>query len=76
MYGINTIIKRGIWQPVQFQSVSRSWNEMSFYRISVLMLPTSIQRYDKKLFLIQVQNERLTKIFTGLTCNIPDTPGT
>ena len=50
IYGINTIIKCGTWQPVIFQLVSRPWNEMIFYRISELMLPTIIQRYDKKSF--------------------------
>ena len=50
MYVINTIIKCGTWQPVKFQSVSRFWNEISFYGISELMLPTLIQRYDKKSF--------------------------
>ena len=50
IYGINTIIKCGIWQPVKFHLVSRSWNEMIFYRISELMLPALIQRYDKKSF--------------------------
>ena len=35
---INTIIKFGPWQPVKFQLISRSWNEMIFYRISELML--------------------------------------
>ena len=38
VYGIKTIIKYGTWQPVKFQLVSRSWNEMIFYRISELML--------------------------------------
>ena len=50
MYGINTIIKCGTWQPVKFQLVSCSWNKMIFYRISELMLPTLIQGYDKKSF--------------------------
>ena len=31
IYGINTIIKCGTWQPVKFQLVSRSWNEMVFF---------------------------------------------
>ena len=47
---IQTIIKCGSWQPVKFQLVSCSRNEMIFYRISELMLPTLIQRYDKKSF--------------------------
>ena len=38
---------------LNFNLVSRFWNEMIFYRISELMLPTSwlIQIYDKKSFL-------------------------
>ena len=61
IYGINTIIKCGIWQPGKIQFISHSWNEMIFYCISELMLPTLIQRYNKKiiLFLIQFQNQRL-----------------
>ena len=46
MYGINTIINCGIWQPVKFQSVSRflNWikNELiflSYLWINELMLP-------------------------------------
>ena len=65
IYGINTIINCGIWQPVKFQLVSRSWNGMIFfYHISELMLPILIQRYDKKIisFLVQLRNERLTEI--------------
>ena len=50
IYGINTIIKCATWQHVKFQLVSHSWNEKIFYRISELMLPTLIQRYDKKSF--------------------------
>ena len=50
IYGINAIIKCDTWHPVKFQLVSRSWNEMIFYHISELMLPTLIQRYDKKSF--------------------------
>ena len=34
MYGINTILKCGTWQALKIQLVSRSWNEMIFYRIS------------------------------------------
>ena len=33
MYDINTIIKCGTWQPVKFQLVSGSWNEMIFFFI-------------------------------------------
>ena len=43
IYGIDTIIKCGTWQPVKFQFVSPSWNEMIFYHISELLLPTLIQ---------------------------------
>ena len=50
IHGINTIIKCDTWQPVKFQSDSRIWNEMIFYRISELMLPILIQRYDKNHF--------------------------
>ena len=50
IYGINTIIKCGTWQPIKFQLVFHSWNEMIFYLISELMLPTLIQIYDKKSF--------------------------
>ena len=50
MYGIDTIIKCGTCQPEKFQLVSRSWNEMILYCISEFMLPTLIQRYDKKSF--------------------------
>ena len=60
---IKTIIKCG-----KVQLVSRSWTESKnetifFYRISAVMLPTLIQRYDKKiiLFLIQFKNARLTE---------------
>ena len=34
-YGINTIIKFGNWQPVKFQLVSRFWNEMIFFIVSL-----------------------------------------
>ena len=48
--------------------LNRIKNEMIFYRISELMLPTLIQRYDKKIisFLIQLTNWN----FTG--CQMPD----
>ena len=55
IYGVNTVIKCGTWQPVKFQVVSRSWNEMFFYRISELMLPTLNQRNDKKIIFDPVQ---------------------
>ena len=48
IYDINTTIKCGTRQPVKFQLVSHSWNEMIFYRIFELMLPTLIQRYNEK----------------------------
>ena len=51
IYSINIIIKCGTWQPVKFQLVSRSWNEMNIYRISELMFPTLIQRCDKYHFI-------------------------
>ena len=31
IYGINTIIKWSSWQPVKFQLVSCSWNEIIFF---------------------------------------------
>ena len=73
MHGINTIIKCGAWQPVKFQLVSRSWNEMIVYCISELMLPTLIRRYDKKKiisFLIHFENERLTEISQAVRSHI------
>ena len=30
IYGINAIIRCGTWQPVKFQLVARSWNDMIF----------------------------------------------
>ena len=49
-------------------------NEMIFYRISELMLPTWIQRHDKKIisFLIQFKNERLTEILQAVRRHIFD----
>ena len=70
MYGINTIIKCGTWQPVKFQLVSRSWNEMIFNRMSELMLPTLIQSYDKNHFMFEpVQKTRDNWNFTD--CQMP-----
>ena len=48
VYGINTIIKCGTWQPVKFQLVSRSQTRSKmkwffFYRISELMFPTDLE---------------------------------
>ena len=69
---MNSYMVCGIWQPVKFQLVSCSWNEMSFYRISELMLPTLIQRYDKKNipFFIQLKNKRLTELLQAVRCHI------
>ena len=69
--GINTIIKCGALQPVKFQLVSRSSNEMFFYRVSKLMLPTLIQRYNKNHFIFDpVQNEGLTEILQAVNWHI------
>ena len=73
IYGINTIIKCGTWQPVKFQFVSSVWNEMIFYRTSELMLPTLIQRYNKKKnhFIFDLVQKRGTDWnFTG--CLMPN----
>ena len=70
IYGISTIIKWGIWQPVTFQLVSfLNWikNEIIFYRVSELMLATLIQRYDKKI--ISFQERQTNWNFTG--CQVP-----
>ena len=48
IYGINTIIICDTWQPVKFQLVSLSWNEMIFYLISELMLPTLTLKTPRK----------------------------
>ena len=70
IYGINTILKYGTWHPVKFRLVSRSWNEIIFYRISVLMLPTLIQRCDKNhLIFDPVQKRETIWNFTG--CQMP-----
>ena len=69
IYSMNTIIKCGTWQPVKFQLVCRFWNEMIFYRISELMLPTLIQRYDKKIIFDLVQKRETNWNFTG--CQMP-----
>ena len=68
-YGFNSIIKCWTWQPVKFQLVSRSWNEMIFYRISELMLPTLIQRYDKNHFIFHPVERETNWTFTG--CQMP-----
>ena len=43
-------------------------NEMVFDRISELMLPTLIQRYDKKAF--HFKNKRLTEVLQAVRCHI------
>ena len=70
------IIKWGIWQPVKLQLVSHFLTESKmndFYHISVLMLATLIQKYDKKSFsfFIQFKNERLIiVILQAVRCHI------
>ena len=44
-------------------------NEMIFYCISVLMLATLIQRYNKKSF--HFKNKRLTEILQAVRCQVP-----
>ena len=67
---INTIIKC-TWPPVKFQLVWCSWNEMTFYCISVLMLPTLIQRQDKKsIYFLSISKIRLTEILQAVRCHI------
>ena len=50
--------------------LNRIKNEMIFYGISELILPTLIQRYDKKSFHFwsnsQFKNERLTEILQAV----------
>ena len=58
IYEINTIIKCGNLQPVKFQLSRHSWNKMIFYRISELMLPKLIQRYDKNHFIFDPVQKR------------------
>ena len=61
-----------MWHLTAYKiSVSLSflkWN--IFYRISELMLPTMIQRYDKKIIFIQFKIERLTEILQAVRCHI------
>ena len=65
-----TIIKCGTWRPIKFQLLSHSWNEMTFYRISELLLPISIQRYDKNhLIFHQVDKRETYRNFTD--CQMP-----
>ena len=71
MWHLTTIIKCGTWQPVKFQLVSRSLNEMIFYRTSELMLLKLIQRYDKIIsVLIQFKHKTLTEILQTVRCHI------
>ena len=65
VYGINTIIKCDTRQPVEFQLVSRSWNEMIFTLFDNI---NSEVRYIS--LLIQFKNERLTEILHGVKCYI------
>ena len=66
IYGIDTIIKCGIWQPVKFHKIWHLWtckisvslsflkwikNEIIFYHISELMLATFFLRYNKNHFI-------------------------
>ena len=71
IHGINTIIKCGTWQPVKFQLVSLSWNEMIFLSsLWILVLPTLIQKYDKNHFTFDpVQKRETHGIFPG--CQMP-----
>ena len=67
LYSINTIIKCSPCQLVKFQLGPRSWNAMTFFRISELILPTIIQRYLKIVScLIQLKDERLTEILQAV----------
>ena len=45
---------------------------MIFYRIFELMLPTLIQKYDKKIisFFIHFKNERLSEILQAVRCHM------
>ena len=68
IYGINTIIKCGNWQPVKLQFGYRSWtgSEIKWFLCNI------IQRSDKKIisFLVQFKNVRLTEILQAVRCNI------
>ena len=67
----NFLMQYSLSFKVKFQLVSRSWNEMIFYCISELILPTLIQRYDKKNHFIfdPVQKWETNWNFTG--CQMP-----
>ena len=69
IYNINTIIQRGIWQPVKFQLVSRVWigAKMKWFLSYLWMLAALIQRYDKNSF--PFKNERQNWNCTG--CQVP-----
>ena len=66
IYGINTIIKYGIWQPVKFKVVSRFWtgSKMKWFLSYLYLLVTLIQRYDKNHF-ISFQERQTIWNFTG-----------
>ena len=65
---IITIIKCGTWRPVKFQLVSCSWNEMIFYHISELMLPTLIRDTVKTHFSFDPVQKR--EILQAVKCHI------
>ena len=62
IYGMNTIIKCGTWQPVKFQLVSRSWLDQKWN--DFLSYPWIIS------FHFIFMNERLTEIFPAVRCHI------
>ena len=64
-YGINTIIKCGTWQPVKFQLVSLSGNEMIF----IVSINSEIW-YKTISFLIQFKNKRLTEILQAVRAQL------
>ena len=70
-HSINMIIKCGIWQPLNFQLVSRfrTGSKMKwFFIVSELMLATIIQGYDKKK-IISFQERETNWNLTG--CKMP-----
>ena len=76
VYGINTIIKCGIWQPVKFQFLvswagsKMKWFFFFFFRISELMLPTLIQRYNKNHFIFD-SLQKLETNWDYTDCQMP-----
>ena len=75
---IDTIIKRGTWQSVKFQLVSRSWTgskiiEMIFvvFRINVANINSEI-RWKIISFLNQFKNAGLTDFLQAVRCRIFD----